>query len=278
MKTYFDRLREDEEQAKIDYQRIIKEDENKNFMDILPSEFKNFKRSIIKRNILHYIDKVTKYLNESGIYDIKFTEKEVVRYMMTGTDYSNFYLAYMFIPHKDESSLWMNYIYKNREKNLDKKKLNGLRAKFEAENKEILKKYQELNHLLSGLSESWTQYKDRQKIREGKLVNDYDIEKDGFPRCGRGNMCYLFIPVKGHWPKDKKGTFKLKNPRNGKTFNYKIEKYKEEDNIYMCLNEDGKKVFLAVHDEINSCWDALFTVNKEIYSGWWNKTMISKEK
>jgi hypothetical protein len=88
-------------------------------------------------------------------------------------------------------------------------------------------------------------------------------------------MCYLFIPIKGEFPKNKKGKFFLFNPRNSKVVEYTILEYKAEDNIYACLNEKGKKVFLAEHSVISDAYDCLFASNKETYAGWWNKTMIN---
>lgn len=264
------------EKAEVDYVRIMKEDKIKNFMDILPADFKKTKRSPIKRTILLYIDKVTGLLNSCGLYDGRvFDKKEVVRFMMRGEKYSNFYLAHKFVPKKyDSSSLWFSYV--NKHKKGDEDNYDELYEKFREENKELLVVYDELSHTIQCMSQCWEQYEDRQKIKDKKLVNDYDIEEDGFPRTGRGNMCYLFVPVKGKFPKNAKGSLTLFNPRIKKSVTYTKLKYKAEDNIYSCLNEKGKKVFLADHSEIKDSYNCLFASNKEIYSGWWNRTMILK--
>lgn len=272
-KSLFERMNADEEQAKVDYARIMEEDKDKNYMDILPAEFKTFKKSILKRQVLRYIDSTTQFLNTCGLYKGRiFDKKEVVRYMMRGTDYSNFYLAYMFIPRKDSTSLWMKYAISYR-KETGK---DPSYEEFAKKDNEILETYRELEYQLQCLKQVWEQYEDRQKVKKGKLVKDYDIEKDGFPRTSRGNMCYLFIPVKGKFPKNKAGNFKLYNPRSKKEETFEIISYKSEDEIYSCLNEKGKKVFLADYQSVADSWDALFASNKEVYSGWWNKVMILK--
>jgi hypothetical protein len=274
---YFNKMKNEEAQAEIDYKEIVEQDKNKTYLDLLPPDFKNFKRSIIKRTILRYIDLVTDFLNNCSLYDGRvFDKKEVVRYMMKGTAYSNFYLAYKFIPRKSSDSLWMKYVAENKPTNFKDKQLDNLYEKFENENKDVIKEYRDLEHHLQCLKQAWESYEDRQKIKKGELVNSYDMEDDGYPRTGRGALCYLFTPVKGNLPENKKGTFNLYNPRNKKNLEYKILGYKKEDKIYSCLDENGKKVFLISHQEVADAFDCLFTSNKEIFSGWWNKTLILK--
>ena len=68
------------------------------------------------------------------------------------------------------------------------------------------------------------------------------------------------------------------NPRTKKDLTYKILAYDLEDEIYKCLNEKGKEVFLERHDNIEDAYSDLHDVNQEIFAGWWNRTLISKEK
>lgn len=248
---YIEAIKKEIEDAQIEYEQIMAEDKGKDFMDILPADFKKVKRSILKRSILSYIDKVTDFLNTCGLYeDRKFTKNEVVRYMMRGTYYSNFHVAYLLIPRKDTT--------------------------FEKENEKEIQKYRDLEHLMACMRQIWEQYEDRCKIKKGELVDDWDMEKDGYPRTGRGSLCYLFTPVKGEWKANQTGKFKLLNPRNNKVVEYEILGYKAKDDIYACLNEKGKKVFLTEYSEVEEAYSCLFSSNKEIYSGWWNKTMILK--
>lgn len=273
--SWGEQMDKEREEAEIEYKKLVKEDEGKDFLDILPNEFKSFKRSIIKRQILNYIKKCTVLLNNAKNFDGKnITEKDVTRFIIRGTDYSNFYLAYKFVPRLTDP--WMKYASewqrKNNKSSLPKNYYEVCQKTYEEEFTE----YHELNHALQILKQYWKQYQDRQKVKKGEVIDSWDIEKDGFPRTGRGNMCHLFIPVKGTWVKNKKGSFELLNPRINKTVTYKITGYKKEEDIYSCINEKGKTVFLAKWEEINDCWDALFDTNKEIFAGWWNKTMILK--
>jgi hypothetical protein len=272
---YFKKADEEKAEAEILYQQITEEDKNKTYLDILPAGFKNFKRSILKRQVMFYLDKVAEILNTTSIYEGRvFDKKEIVRYMMRGTSYSNFYLAYKFIPKKTSDSLWMKYAGKHNAQGQEQ--IDALWDSFEAENKDILKEYQKLENALQCLTQVWEQYESRLAVQNG--THDRDIEKDGYPRTGRGNMCYSFIPVRGKYPKNKKGTFELYNPRTKKDVTLTILGYKKEDEIYKCLTEEGKEVFLDTEANISNAYSDLHDSNKEIYAGWWNRTLISREK
>lgn len=274
-KDLFVRMDEEEKQAQIDYPRIMEEDKDKTYMDLLPTEFRN-KKNLLITDVLEYIDRTTEFLNNCSLYDgRKFDKKEVVRYMMRGTDYSNFYLARLFLPRKDSSDIWGSYCSKWYKENPEKKLPEGLYGVFAEENKEILKVYQDLETNLYWLIDGWKRYKNRKEVKDETYSRD--IEKDGFPRTGRGNLCYSFVPVKGGLPKNKKGELNLINPRNKKNVTYKILEYKPEDGVYKCLDEKGKTVFLIDHEIVAEAWDCLHDVNKEIFSGWWNRTLILKK-
>ncbi len=231
-----------------EYKSIIEQDKDKTYLDILPKEFKTFKRSIIKHEILFYLNKTETILNEVDFYrNRKFDKKDVVRYMMFYSD-NKFELSYKFIPPID-------FPFAERDK------------------------YREIERSLNFLKQSWDSFLARQKISKGQVVQSFDIEKDGYPRTGRGAMCYLFTPIEGNYPTNLKDTFKLYNPRSKKDVTFKILGTKNEGSIfiYKCENEKGKIVFLSPYDEIEGAYDCLFPINKETYSGWWNRTLISKE-
>lgn len=262
--AYFDNMRKEEEKAKVDYERLIKEDKDKTFMDILPSEFTGFKRSLIKRDILNAIDSAHEYLNECNLYNGRvFDKKEVVRYMMTGTKYTKFYLAYLFIPRKD-------FFHDVRFRNPDFKTFP------KEEQDKIETPYTELSHRLQWLKQCWEAYEQRLNIRAGKMAHDYDKEESGVPRASRGNMCSVYTPVKGKWETDLSGTITLFNPRSKKKVKLTIEQYVKNDDTYVCSDPNGKKFYLTSHKSVADSWDCLFAVNKEIFSGWWNKTLIWK--
>ena len=274
-KAIFAQMDIEEAQAEVDYKKLLIEDECKTFMDILPKEFSSFKRGIIKREILENIDDAEKILNASGLFDRVITKKDIVRYMMRGTKYCNFYLANKFIPRTDQMDVWAKF-WKTEDSKSSKAKKEKAMAAFRKANEAAFDKHHKVTHCLSLLTQAWESYENRQKIKAGGLVHEYDMEDNGFPSTSRGCMCYLFIPVKGNFPVNAKGFLRLHNPRSRKTEKFKILKYNKEDNIYACNNPQGKKVFLAPFEDVADSYDALFDINKEIYSGWWNKTMTLK--
>ncbi len=264
-----------DKEADIMFELLNKLDKGKTFMEILPSDFKQIKRSPIKRQILHYLDKVLELLNTSGLYDKVFTKEELVRYMMIKTEYSNFLVAYKYIPRTDSSDIIYDYMTESDWKlqgEIRKNRITELREIH----KDKIDTVNNLNYYIGLLRQSWQNYEDRQKVKQGKIIDSWDIEKDGYPRTGRGNLCHLFIPIKGYFPNNKTDNFNLYNPRTKKKIQYKIESYKKEDNVYKCINEKGKTVFLIPYEEVKEAYSCLFTNNKEIYAGWWNKTLISK--
>lgn len=262
---YFENMRKEEEDAKILYAKLVEEDKGKTFMDILPPEFKTFKRSIIKRQILKAIDMTTRFLNACPLYDGRvFTELEVTRYMMRGTAYSNFHLAHLYIPRRD--SIRLHY-----DKSLNYDKLP------EEEQEKLRKPYDDLSSHLQWLKQAWEAYESRKRVKAGKGDDLSDeLEESGAPRTGRGNLCSIYTPVKGKWLKDQRGVIKMFNPRNKKTVELTIEKYVKSDDVYICTNDKGKKVYLTSFESVEEAWSCLYDINKEIFSGWWNKTLIWK--
>lgn len=262
--AYFKQMDKDKNDAKVIYERLIKEDKNKNYIDILPPEFKDFKRSLIKRDILKAIDSAHECLNTCGLYNGRiFDKKEVVRYMMSIT--KNFFLAHCFVPRKN----FMNdVIFRDREKKFDKLPV--------LEQRKLEEPYEELSSNLQWLKQCWEAYESRLNVKAGKMAVSYDKEEDGLPCTSRGNMCSVFTAVKGKWEKDKSGSLTLYNPRNKKKVTLTIDKYVKNEDVYICTDLAGKKVYLSSHESVSDAWDALFAVNKEIFSGWWNKTLIWK--
>lgn len=281
--NYSKQREEEKKQAEIDFERIIKEDANKNFMDILPSEFKKIKRSIIKPEFLTLFKKTLDILKNSPFYSgIEITEKKLFRYISS----NSYDLQRLFFPKLTELNFLMNKFWeyideKNITRDADGKydgmDYNFIMAIVEQKYKNESEEFKKIEDDLRGLEQLWDMVEDRIKIKKGLLVHDYDIEKDGFPRTGRGSLCYLFTPVKGGLPTEKiDGDLKLYNPRTKKDEIYKIIDYKEEENIFACLTPKNKKVFLIDYDVVDDAWDCLYRVNKEIYSGWWNKVMELK--
>jgi hypothetical protein len=251
-----------EQEAEVEYAKLLIEDEGKTFLDILPAEFKTYKRSLIKREIIDHIGRITKLLNESPVYkDMKFTEFQVTRYMLARR--KNFYLAWKYIPNRTTLDLRFDDNYKKMS---------------EEEKIKIREFLNEMSQELSWLMDSWKMWEQRQRIKQGKSAHDFDMDEDenGIPRTSRGNLCSIYTAVKGKWLKNQKGPLKLFNPRNKKTITLTIEKFVESENVYVCLDNKGKKIFLTDYESVDDSWDALFAANKEIFSGWWNKILIWK--
>lgn len=281
--NYSKQREEEQKQVIIDYERIMKEDADKDFMDILPSEFKKIKRSIIKPEFLTLFKETFEILKNSPFYSgVEITEKKLFRYIST----NSYDLQRLFFPKLTESKFFMNKFHEYVDEKKLTKDADGKYGGMEFElimnivEHKLTSKIEELRNIernLQGLEQSWDMIESRIKIKKGLLVHEYDIGKDGFPSTSRGNLCYLFTPVKGGLPTKKiEGDLKLYNPRTKKDEIYKIIDYKEEDNIFACLTPKNKKVFLIDYDVVNEAWDCLFSVNKEIYSGWWNKVMELK--
>jgi len=264
--------------AKIEYDHLIEQDKEKTFMDILPADFKKFARSVIKRRFLHLLDKAEKILSESGCYGEKVIDKKVlVRYIMLRNN--DYFLAVLFVPKLDETRLIIEEYAKLKETGNLKKSFELACDEIEKEQANTIEKYREIDHILSSLDEYWNMYQSREKIKSGELDNGHDMESDGYPSMSRGAMCYLLTPVKGDYPKELETEFKLFNPRTKKDVTYKIlgKKTEYKTPIYKCENQNGKVVFLFPLEEVEEAYDCLFTTNKEIFSGWWNRTLISKE-
>lgn len=273
-KSFIEKDKTEREKAKSEYEQIILRDKDKEFMDALPKEFLIRKSGDIKNSVFKSIDKAFEILNKTKAFEGRiFTKLEIVKYMLWIKP--NFHLAWLFIPRMDSTRLWMNYIKKNKEEKLSEKNLDKLYKKFEIENKAEIIELQELEFAMRGLEQSWELFLNRIDVKNGTFSRD--IQPNGFPRTGRGNLCYSFIPVKGNYPLKKVDEFKLYNPRTKKDLVYKILAYDLEDEIYKCLSEKGKEVFLEKHSNIENAYSDLHSVNKEIFSGWWNRILISKE-
>jgi hypothetical protein len=195
-------------QAKIDYERIMKEDEGKTFLDVLPAEFKTFKRSVIKRAVIEDIKSTTKYLNETGLFDKVITEIATARYMLCMIE-SKHHLAWKFIPLLSTFSIDFDPKYKDLP---------------QTEKDRFWDKIEETSQQLRWLRDTYNAYLQRQRISRG----EYDLrslEDSGVPRTGRGNMCSVYTAVKGKWEKDVKDEITLFNPRSKKNIVLKVDIY-----------------------------------------------------
>jgi hypothetical protein len=271
-------LKQTIEEAKLEYASLVLHDTDKDWLDIFPEPFKKMKRGIIRRVVLSSINRAFKFINSCSLYEGKvFDRKDVVRYMLAMNE-NKHHLAWCFIPHKSSFSVISDFTNSIKDQNLTKEEEAKKFNEF-FENSKLYDVYDELERNLRYPNQCWDAYESRQKIKNGKLIEEWDIEKDGYPSTSRGALCYLYIPVKGEYPKDATGTWILTNPRNGKDEQYKIINSKTEGNTtaYRCLNSKGKEVFMYPHREIECAFIDLFDINKEIFSGWWNRTLISKE-
>lgn len=111
-----------------------------------------------------------------------------------------------------------------------------------------------------------------------RLIDETDIEEDGMPRLGRGSLCRYYIPIKGL-----NNSYKINdkivcyNPRNKKEIQYTITKIKENGDAYEVIDNRMKRYWFASYEDIQNAWSDLFSINKDIYSGWWNKSQIIKK-
>jgi hypothetical protein len=251
--------------AQVIYDKYVEEDKNKDYMDLLPPEFRTFKRSIIMRDVLLRIDEVTRVLNECGLYgDRVFDKKEVVRYMLciaSGSEERHYGVAKMFIPKEDFFSMYVDRLHR---------KSKGQVVEDVPGDQET---HENVERWLSYLKQSWEAYLSKKHIQQG-IVEEGDLEEDGYPRASRGNLCGIYLPVENLCNAGKKAKkLTLYNPRSKKDEVYTVEGYKAEDGVYKCINPKGKTVFLADADEVRDAWDCLFPINKEIFGGWWNRIM-----
>ena len=266
-------IKNDKAQAQIDYAKFMEEMPNKDLYEILPAEFRNRKRGIIYKDILNNIEAITKMLNElpefKGIRT--FDIKEVAYY---GLVKNNYCLKKLLIPISDYNGWFAEYVEATKGRDLseekDKKLADEIRESYKHQAVE------ELKHRLQYLKELWDSYEQRKRVQQGLLAHSYDMEDDGFPRTSRANLCGFYIPIKGKF-KPEGDKFILFNPRKKKEEIYKVLEYKEEDDVYKCKSPSGKEVFFCTLDDTESSWDALFSINKEIFSGWWNKILINKQ-
>jgi hypothetical protein len=66
----------------------------------------------------------------------------------------------------------------------------------------------------------------------------------------------------------------VKNPRTKKELPLKVIQLNNENKqMYKCEYKN-KTIFIYPHEEIENAYDCLFSINKAIYSGWWNRTLI----
>ena len=253
------------------YERIKKENEGKSYLEILPKDIT--KKSLINRLLLDTVEGVYKTLKSLPLYSSmhNVTKEDIVMYMMFGED--SYLHDNMFIPRAAKYEHWNKLC-----NNLSQREIDELRDSYFKEHDEEFNKYDHAKSYIRQLKTMWGHYTDRKKIANGELVNKWDMEANGYPSTSRGAMCYLFIPVKGKFPfkvnEDK--SINLYNPRKKKTEVFTNVEFNDEEYIYSCLNPTGKKVFLAPYDSIEESYSCLFTINKAIFSGWWNKVMEIK--
>lgn len=257
--NYFKKMDTDKANALIEYQKLCQENVNKTYLQLLPVEFSTFKRSIIKRQILQSIASCTKFLNEARLHGEKvFTEKDVTFYMLYCT--KNTHLANCFIPRRSSMELFRQPGFENLS---------------EEEQNIKLKPYYDYDHHLQWLKQSYEAYESQQRVKAGLSAHVWEKAED-VPRTSRGNLCSVYTAVDGVWQTNKTGQIVLKNPRTKKNVVLQIEQYVKEDNVYICHDEKNNKIYLASIEDVKEAWSCLFDVNKEIFSGWWNRTLIWK--
>jgi hypothetical protein len=223
-------------------------------LKLLPIEFSNFKRSIIKKSILDDIDALFILLNNTKLYNKTFTKSDIVNYI-NNIGNKNYEEAKNYIPDVD-----YNFF---------------LKEMFDNANTSIGKEKEEIDKHISYLIQSWDAYLDRIKVKN-KVIDSYDIESTGFPDLSRGSVCSNFIPGQGldNLNCSINNTILLTNPRNKKTIHAEILRIQK--NRYEC-KIDNKIYYLIDREEIVDAYSALFSINKEIYSGWWNRTLIAQQ-
>lgn len=219
------------------------------YLKLLPSEFTNFKRSIIKKSILFSIERLFEKLNNTPIFNGRFFSKEdVVNFVLNHRSKEKF----DYIPHLTGMKFYTDD-YWSTEKNI-------------------------IDDYKSFLIQNWMLYEERIKVKNKTLVDKFDIDSDGFPSTSRGSLCCNFIPVKNGINSEINDEIELFNPRNNKIEIFTILKINEEDNSYRCINSKNEIKYLIDHQNVKDAYSALFPINKEIYSGWWNKILINNKK
>lgn len=267
----FNSMRQNEENAKVEYAEILVRDAGKTYLELLPKIFNT--NSYIGKHILKCIDGLFEFINKCTLYDgQQFTKEDIVHWMLSGTKYHHFYLARFFIPQKSSMHLWSKWYMDNIDKYPKDDKDDTMYKDYRLANNEILEEYEELEGYLNGLEKYWENFQERVAVKT--RTRDFEIEADGFPRQGRGNMCYAYYPVKGDIANlEIDGVYNFYNPRSKKDVELKILEKRPTDNEYKCLM-NGQEIFICEYEEVEESWSCLFTINKQIYSGWWNRTLI----
>lgn len=227
------------------------------YLKLLPPEFSNFKRSIIKKSILRNIETLYKLLNETTLYDKRVFEKSDIVNWVINSHEGKFKEAKNFIPNVDYK-YFLKESYENNSEILEDQK-------------------REIEFNMSYLRQNWSCWKDRLDVKNG-IINKFDIDSDGFLSTSRGSLCCNFIPVKNGINGEINDKIELFNPRNNKIEIFTILKINEEDNSYRCINSKNEIKYLIDHQNVKDAYSALFPINKEIYSGWWNKILINNYK
>lgn len=218
------------------------------YLKLLPSEFTNFKRSIIKKSILFSIERLFQKLNNTPIFNGRIFSKE---------DVVNFVLN-----HRSKEKL--DYI----------PNLTGMKFytdDYWSDEKNIIDAYK------SFLIQYWMLYEERIKVKNKTLVDKFDIDSDGFPSNSRGSLCYLYTPVRNGLNSNVNDVIELFNPRSKKTEIFTVTGIRKEGETinYQCKNTKNEFVYFIDEEDVKDAYSALFPINKELYSGWWNKILIN---
>lgn len=270
-----------DELVKREYNKIKKEDGGKTLYDVLPPFFSENKKGFIVKPTISKIKNITKLLNECSDYFNKtFTEVDVARYLLLSLK-DNWELAFEFIPYIDDNHIIpiMDYYVSNGEDIKEFLKLNI--EEREKKNDEICEYYnipqdklKTLKWEIKSLEELGQSYRLRMDVKNN-VIDKSDWGEGSYPRLGRGSICRYYIPVKGLTDKES-GELFLVNPRSKKNETFKIKSQIENISAYVCCNSKGNEVYLIEHGEVVVAYDTLFPINKEIYAGWWNRTLIKK--
>lgn len=222
------------------------------------------KNSIISYTLSNQIDEVVEALNNVSIkmnYETTFTRQNVIDFLLSEKMKSihihpKFYdTNYHFIPileNPNEQSV----IYYNSIRDI---LLN-----------EIYKAGRSINFLL----QVYGHVEEKNRVASGTYIPDMEEGSD-FPLYNRGNLCAAYVPVKGKIKIDSEGFIHLKKAKSDKMLKYKVLNFDETQYRFKCLTEKGETVFLTDYGGVQSAYADLSGVNKEIFKGWQNKTLLA---
>lgn len=270
-----DRRVKSEAEATVKYNEIMLVDAGKTYTEILPKDFNP--TSYIGKQVMSQIDMFHNFINTCPLYKGQvFTKENVVHYMLSYFQPLSFYLAEKFIHKPNSTDLLIQFIKLKKDSGTDvsDESFSENFEKFEATQNITRDTYNDLDKEFRYLEDIWSTWKQRTAIKN--RTADFEIEEDGFPRQGRGNMCYAYHPIQGDIRNLEIGkTYTCTNPRSKKEVELTILSKRGDQSEYKCLLK-GKEIFICEYGEVEECYSCLHPINKVIWSGWWNRTLIIK--